>query len=450
MTSPSTTRAAGQPRQEQAPAARLTRGTAGYRNANWALFAAGFSTFSLMYCVQPLLPLFADHFGISPTQSSLSLSLTTGLLALAIFIVGFWSSRLPRKPIMAVSLFASGVLTLAAALMPDWHALLAVRALQGLVLGGVPAVAMAYLAEEVAASDLGFAMGLYIGGSAFGGMAGRVMTGLVADHADWRVAMMTVGLLGIASAVLFVLSLPPSRHFTPQRGGGWRAARQGFAAHLADVNLLSLFALGFLLMGGFVTLYNYAGFRLMAPPYSLSQSLISAIFTVYLVGIFASALFGRLADRHGRGAMLCLGVGTMLAGTLLTLSPVLGVLVAGVVLATFGFFAAHSVASGWVGQLARGYKAQAASLYLLAYYLGSSVLGSVGGKCWEAAGWTGVAALIGAFLVLGLILAARLYRVAGAARNAQDKAGTGPAGASPAGATSQPCARPAWPHAESE
>jgi YNFM family putative membrane transporter len=399
------------PDAPDAPPRQHTRGTAGYRNANWALFAAGFSTFSLMYCVQPLLPLFSEHFGVSPAQSSLSLSLTTGLLALAIFVVGFWSSRLPRKGVMAISLFASGILTLAAALTPTWHALLAVRALQGLALGGVPAVAMAYLAEEVAPSDLGFAMGLYIGGSAFGGMAGRVMTGLVADYTDWRVAMIVVGALGIAAAVLFMFSLPVSRHFTPRRGGGWQAAREGIATHLADVNLLSLFALGFLLMGGFVTIYNYAGFRLLAPPYSLSQSVISAIFAVYVVGIFASALFGRLADRYGRGAMLCLGVGTMLMGTLLTLASPLALVIAGVVLATFGFFAAHSVASGWVGQLARGYKAQAASLYLLAYYLGSSVLGSVGGKCWELAGWSGVAGLIGALLVLGVALALRLYAV---------------------------------------
>lgn len=415
MTSPSIKRAV--PDRTDAPP-RHTRGTPGYRNTNWALFAAGFSTFSLMYCVQPLLPLFTDHFGVTPTQSSLSLSLTTGLLALAIFIVGFWSSRLPRKTTMATSLFASGILTLAVALTPTWHALLAVRALQGLVLGGVPAVAMAYLAEEVAPSDLGFAMGLYIGGSAFGGMAGRVLTSLVADYFDWRVAMAVVGVLGIASAVLFVLSLPASRHFTPQRGGGWAAARTGIMTHLVDVNLLSLFALAFLLMGGFVTIYNYAGFRLLAPPFSLSQAVISAIFTVYVVGIFASALFGRLADRHGRGLMLCLGVATMLLGVALTLSSALALVVAGVILATFGFFAAHAVASGWVGQLARGYKAQAASLYLLAYYLGSSVLGSVGGKCWELAGWDGVVGLIGTLLVLGLALSWRLYAVIGGSASA--------------------------------
>jgi YNFM family putative membrane transporter len=400
---------------EAAPT-HLSRGTPAFRSANWALFGAGFSTFSLMYCVQPLLPLFAEHFGVSPAQSSLSLSLTTGLLALAIFVVGFWSNRLPRKSTMAVSLFGSGLLTLAAALTTDWHSLLVVRALQGLVLGGVPAVAMAYLAEEVSSRDLGSAMGLYIGGSAFGGMAGRVLTGLIADFADWRIALVFVGVLGVAAATLFVVALPSSRNFKPQRGGGWQAARQGIATHLGDMNLVSLFVLGFLLMGCFVTLYNYAGFRLLAPPYALSQAAISAIFTVYLVGVVASALFGRLADRYGRGNMLCVGISTMLAGLLLTLASALPVLVAGVILFTFGFFAAHSVASGWVGQLARGYKAQAASLYLLAYYLGSSVLGSLGGKCWEWGGWGSVAEMIGVLLVVAAGLAVRLYAVTAGCR----------------------------------
>ena len=104
------------------------------RRAQWALFAAGFSTFSLLYCVQPLMPLFTHAFGVSPAQSSLVLSLCTGLLAVAIFFVGLFSQSLPRKRVMALSLVASAVLGTVAAVAPDWHSLLALRALQGLSL----------------------------------------------------------------------------------------------------------------------------------------------------------------------------------------------------------------------------------------------------------------------------------------------------------------------------
>ncbi|MGE8547597.1 MAG: MFS transporter, partial [Alcaligenes sp.] len=162
------------------------------------------------------------------------------------------------------------------------------------------------------------------------------------------------------------------------------------------------------LMGAFVAVYNYVGFRLLLPPFSLSQTFIGFIFVVYLVGIFASTWFGRLADRHGRGAMLSAASGLALGGLVLTLSDWLPVLVAGIVVFTFGFFAAHAVASGWVGQMARGYKALAASLYLLVYYVGSSVLGALGGQFWTVGGWHGVAAMAGGLLAAALTVSAGL------------------------------------------
>ncbi|KDC32946.1 transporter, major facilitator family protein, partial [Bordetella bronchiseptica F2] len=388
----------------------LRRGTAELHRAQWALFAAGFATFSLLYCVQPLMPLFSQAFVVSPVQSSLSLSLSTVFLALAIFLVGLWAQALPRKAVMAVSLFAAATLGTVAAFAPDWHTLLVLRALQGAAMGGVPAVAMAYLAEEVEPDTLGFVMGLYISGSAFGGLTGRVITGFVSDYLGWRAALGALGALGLLAAVLFVWLLPASRRFVPRRGNGWRDARAGLAAHLRHGRLVALFALAGLQAGAFVTVYNYVGYRLLLPPFSLSQTFIGAIFVVYLVGIVASTLFGRLADRHGRGAMLCTATSIAMAGLLLTLSDALSVLVAGIVVFTFGFFAAHAVASGWVGQMARGYKAQAASLYLLAYYLSASVLGSVGGGSWSHGGWAGVVALAGALLAGAVGLSAWLYR----------------------------------------
>ncbi|SAI57871.1 transporter [Bordetella ansorpii] len=388
----------------------LVRGSDALRRAQWALFAAGFATFSMLYCVQPLLPLFTHSFGVSPAQSSLVLSFSTGMLALSIFLVGLWSQALPRKRVMAASMFASAVLATVAAAAPDWHSLLLLRAVQGLAMGGVPAVAMAYLAEEVEPGTLGFAMGLYISGSAFGGLSGRVVTGTVSDLLGWRYALGAMGLIGLVAAVLFIWLLPPSRRFAPRRGNALAAMREGLSMHLRNGPLVGLFAMGGLLMGAFVTVYNYIGFRLMLPPFSLSQTLIGAIFVVYLVGIFSSTLFGRLADRHGRGTMLSTATLLALAGLLLTLSDSLPAVVAGIVVFTFGFFAAHAVASGWVGQMAQGYKAQAASLYLLVYYVGSSVLGALGGSSWSAAAWIGVTELAGGLLGVALGISVWLNR----------------------------------------
>lgn len=380
----------------------LERGTRAYWRASLALLFAGYATFSLLYCVQPLLPAFSTAFDVSPAQSSLSLSLTTAMLAFAIFAAGFVSEGWSRHKLMTASLTASSLLTLAVAFTPHWQTLLLLRALEGIALGGVPAVAMAYLAEEVRPDGLGLAMGLYVGGTAIGGMAGRVITGIVADLFSWRVSIATIGVLGMLSMLAFRALLPPSRHFVPCRGLGFTHYRRALLRHFARPGLRLLFVMGFVLMGSFVTLYNYIGYRLLAPPFQLSQTAIGSIFVVYLTGVVASPWSGRMADTFGRGRVLSGGLFVMLIGVALTMLHSLVAIAGGIACFTFGFFAGHSVASSWVGRLAKEAKGQAAALYLLAYYLGSSIVGSYGGHVWTSFAWPGVAALVAVLLLIGI------------------------------------------------
>ncbi|WP_408184058.1 MFS transporter [Paraburkholderia sp. RL17-381-BIF-C] len=386
----------------------LERGTRAYWRASIALLFAGYATFSLLYCVQPLLPSFSTAFNVTPAQSSLSLSLTTAALAVAVFAAGFISEGWSRHKLMTLSLTLSALATIGVSIAPHWHQLLVLRTLEGLALGGVPAVAMAYLAEEVHPDGLGLAMGLYVGGTAIGGMAGRVITGVVADLFSWRVAIGTIGVLGLLSMLAFRTLLPPSRHFVPRRGLGFTHHRTALFKQFRRPGLPLLFLLGFVLMGSFVTLYNYLGYRLLAPPYRLDQTEIGAIFIVYLTGVVASPWSGRMADAFGRARVLTGSLLLMALGVALTMLHPLTAIAAGIACVTFGFFAGHSVASGWVGRLAKEAKGQAAALYLLAYYIGSSVVGSYGGHVWANYGWNGVVGLVGALLVVGLVAAARL------------------------------------------
>lgn len=383
--------------------------TPAFRRVTLALVAAGFSTYAMLYCVQPLLPVFSRELGVSPSVSSLSLSATTATLAVAMLAAGRLSDARGRKPIMAASLFAVALLTVACAFAPSWGVLLAVRALTGVALAGVPAVAMAYLAEEVHPDDLGAAMGLYIAGNAYGGMLGRVLTGVLIDvTGSWRVAVGVMGLFGVGAAALFTALLPPSRRFVPEAAVGLRHLGRAFAGHLRDPRLAALFAVGFVAMGAFVTVYNYLSYRLVQPPFDLGQGFAGAIFLVYLFGGPASAWFGRLGDRHGRGRTMAAATALMAAGLALTATTSLAVSIVAIAVFTCGFFGAHSVASGWVSRRAATARAAAASLYLFSYYAGSSVFGSVGGLFWSRFGWPGVIAMVAALIAAALALAAGL------------------------------------------
>ena len=381
----------------------------GMRQVRLGLFAAGLATFILLYSPQPLLPLLSSAFRASPAASSLAMSAGTGALAVAIIPVSSLSEVLGRRRVMVVSVLAAAVLGLAAPLSPSLTVLVALRVLQGFALAGVPAVAMAYLAEEVAAGSLGRAMGLYIAGNAIGGLSGRIIAGVLASHGGWRVATAGVSGLALACAVAFAVLLPRSRFFTPAPFR-LRALLGGLRRNLADTGLLRLYLIGFALMGAFVTVYNYLTFRLSDAPFHLPPAFIGALFTVYLAGTFASTQAGRLADRLGRYGVLAAGIAVTFGGVALTLPSSLVLIIAGLVVLTAGFFAAHSVASGWVPGRARIAPAQASALYLCLYYIGSSVAGSVGGVFYSRGGWAGCVGFVAVLLAVALASALTLRR----------------------------------------
>ncbi|WP_449468081.1 MFS transporter [Stenotrophomonas humi] len=390
----------------------IRHGTPEFRRAVLALFMAGFATFGVLYCVQPLLPGFSSHFAVSAGNSALALSVSTGVLAVAMLGAGIVSDRFGRRPLMVLSLASSALLTLGTALVDDWSTLLVLRTLLGLSLSGVPAVAMTYLVEEVDSRSLGLAMGLYIGGNAVGGMSGRLIAGVVADHWGWRAGIAAVGVIAMLAVVALWTQLPASRHFRARRAEITRLPAR-FGGLFRDAALPWLFACGFLLLGVFVTLYNFLGYHLAAPPYQLSQTVVGLIFTVYLVGSFSSAWMGQLASRKGRGPVLVLSFGLVLLGIVLLSMPWLTAMALGIALVTFGFFGGHSVASSWVGVRAGSMRAEASALYLFSYYLGSSVLGALGGAFYTHWGWAGVCGFALLLTLAGAGVAWRLWHQLG-------------------------------------
>lgn len=381
-------------------------GTREYARVTAAMFAAGLATFAALYTTQPLLPLLTEHFGVPPASATLSVSVTTLALGLALLVAGPLSEVLGRTRVMMWSLFGTAVMAVACAFAPTWPVLLLLRGVLGVTVAGLPAVAVAYLREEVAPGSLARATGLYIGGTAIGGMSGRLIAGGLADLGGWRAAVAGIGVLALGCAVFVRAVMPPSRHFVPvapQPAALWSMTRRV----LSDPVLIALYLLPFTTMGAFVACYNAMGFRLAAQPYELSAGVAGLVFVTYALGSVSSARAGRLADRFGHRAVVPASMALMLVSILLTLLTPLPVVVLGLALFTIGFFACHGVASGWVAARAavRGPgAAQASSLYTFMYYLGSSVAGALAGQAWSHGGWAWVVGLCGGLCALGLLI----------------------------------------------
>ncbi|WP_087081141.1 MFS transporter [Mycobacterium dioxanotrophicus] len=380
-----------------------TRGSADYRRLLAALFCAGVATFAQLYSPQAVLPLIARDLGTGAAGTALAVSTATIGLAVGVIPWAAVADRIGRVQVMTISVTAATVLGLLVPLSPTFQLLLAGRFLEGLVVAGVPAVAVAYLTEEINAGHAARAAGTYVAGTTIGGLAGRLVTGPVAEHFGWRIGVLTVAVLCGLAALAFAKLAPPAQGFTPTRSH--RELGPRLWANLRSPRQLVLYAQGFLLMGGFVAIYNFLGFRLMAAPFHLPQTAVSLVFVAYLAGTWASARAGAEATRFGRRTVLLSSIATMIVGVAITTSHNLVSVLAGLVIATAGFFGAHAIASGWVGTAASADgKAQASSLYNLFYYGGSSAVGWFGGVAFDAAGWNAVAAVvIGLAVVAGLL-----------------------------------------------
>ncbi|WP_438500628.1 MFS transporter [Pantoea ananatis] len=398
------------PAQSEAPSSDwIMRGTRPFMRVTLALFSAGLATFALLYCVQPILPVLSAQFGISPAASSISLSISTAMMALGLLVTGPLSDAIGRKSVMVTALLLAAICTLLSATMTSWHGILLMRGLIGLSLSGVAAVGMTYLSEEIHPSVVAFSMGLYISGNSIGGMSGRLISGVLTDFFSWRIAIAAIGCFALAAALMFWKILPESRHFRPASLRP-RHLTINFRLHWRDAGLPLLFAEGLLLMGAFVTLFNYIGYRLLGAPWHLSQAVVGLLSVVYLTGSWSSPKAGALTSRFGRGPVMFGSTFIMLMGLLLTAFNGIALIFIGMMLFTAGFFAAHSVASGWIGPRARRAKGQASSLYLFSYYVGSSVAGTAGGFFWHQFGWDGLTLFISALLVLALWVAWQLHR----------------------------------------
>jgi YNFM family putative membrane transporter len=367
---------------------RLRRGASGYVRTSVAMFVSGAAIFAVLYGPQAVLPQLAASFGLTPAAAALSMSVATGALALAVIPISALSERWGRVRVMTVAVAALVVLGLLVPFSPTYPALLVLRALEGVAIAGLPAVSMAYLADEMDPRSLGSAVGTLIAGHSVGGLAGRLVAGWAAERGGWEAGLGAVAVLAAVCGLAFSLLLPAQRHFRSAPVSVGRLVGS-VRAHLGDPALRRLYLTAFALMAAFVTLYNFLGFRLLAEPFALDPAVVGLVFLAYLAGTASSAAAGRCADRYGRGRVLAAAVVLATVAALATVPDSLVVVLAGVVALTAGFFAAHSVASGWVGRLARRDRAQASGLYLFAYYAGSSVGGWGGGMVYQHAGWPG-------------------------------------------------------------
>lgn len=387
----------------------IDAGSREFRYATLALCLGSGMVFANLHMTQPLLPMLAREFQLSELQASWSLTITILMLSLSLLVYGPLSDALGRKPIMVITMAGAVLSALALSQVHDYTTLLILRGIQGFCLGGLPAIAIAYMGDEFTRKAVVLAVGVYISANSLGGVTGRLLSGFVGEHFGWAAAFGTLGLLGAVLLVVFIYLLPKSQNFHAKVLHPLQIARD-MSGHLRNPVLL----VAYLIAGGnfmiFLNQYTYITFVLAAEPYHLSTHALGMMFLTYLGGTLTSALSGRIAQHIPSPIGMALGILLLIAGTLFTLSANLYVIIGGFLVSSFGFFFTHSLASSWVSQHALKARASASSLYLVFYYLGASSGSMLLAPFWHWQGWAGVVLCSLVVYVLTLACSAWLYR----------------------------------------
>lgn len=384
----------------------MVTGSSSWWRATLALCLGSFLVFINLYLPQPLLPLLRDLHGISTLEANALMSVATLAVAMALLVFGPLSDAVGRERIMRLTLLMAGALSMGMALVSHFEVLLLLRLIQGAVLGGLPAVAIAWMGDEFDAQGLVRAVGWYIAANSLGGISGRLMGGGIAEWAGPQAAFLVVGILTLGGALVFWRLLPRGRRFTP---APFRLvqARQDMWRHLKTPPLIAAYLLGGINFLVFINQYSYITFRLSATPYQLAAASLGLVFLTYLGGTLSSLLSGRLARRLTPAGGMLAGVVIMMAGTAVTGLASLGWILTGLLINAFGFFLAHSLASSWVGRHAQGARGSASALYLVFYYLGASLGGFWLEGFWQWQAWPGV--MLGSWMLFTVTLSVALW-----------------------------------------
>lgn len=370
-----------------------------------AVALVGLCAFLQLYPPQSLLPLFAAEFAAGPAAVSLTLSVTTLAVAAVAPFAGLLADRVGRRKIIVAALFLMALPTALAATAGSLEALLVWRALQGLLLPPIFAVAVAYVGEEWPAREVAPVLGVYTAGSVLGGFLGRFIAGLAAEHFGWRGAFLVLAAVELAGALVAARYLPPERRFVP--AAGFASAIGTMLRHLRNARILATFAVGFAILFNFVALFTYVSFHLAAPPHSLSPAAIGSIFVVYLLGVVTTPWSARWVGRLGRRNLAMAAAALWCAAVALTLAPGLPLILAGLALAAACGFVCQTLAQGFLATISTAGKSSAIGLYVTIYYLGGSAGALAPAPAYAAWGWPGVVALVVA--VVALMAAAAMF-----------------------------------------
>jgi YNFM family putative membrane transporter len=362
-------------------------------------------TFCSLYAAQPIQPLFQSEFQLTHFQAILFTTLMMAPLGVAPLFYGYLLESFSAKMMARWALFLLGILELLFAMADNYFFLLAIRAIQGLMVPAILTSIMSYISYTSPREKVQHAIAAYIAATILGGFLGRFLSGLCTDLFGWRFFFFLLGLLLLVNCYLLgSMARDVKLNYTRPKLGD-------ILVLLRKKEFVWLYSSIFCLFFVFAALMNFLPFELKRINPELGETGIGVLYLGYSMGIVVSLNSRWMIHRFGSEAD-AIGVGIMVFGVGILLFMVENYTVMFLTMFVFcaGLFTAHSLLSGFINKLTNENKAIANGLYISFYYTGGTLGSVLPGAVFQRYGWQPFLLQLFLMICLALFFTRRLKR----------------------------------------
>lgn len=161
----------------------------------------------------PALTSLAKDFDASDSMAALTVSIYLAAVGVGQILWGPLSDRYGRAIIIFVALIFYEGITIGCIFSPSIEGFLALRSIQGFIVGSTIIIAQASIADVFPPNERGEATGAFLAPMLVGPVIAPIIGGFLSQAFGWRSTFVLLAILGAPAVLLTILLFPETHHF---------------------------------------------------------------------------------------------------------------------------------------------------------------------------------------------------------------------------------------------
>ncbi|MEN5388029.1 MFS transporter [Aliarcobacter skirrowii] len=353
-------------------------------------------TMSVMYATQPLQPLLATKFEVTITEASLFTAVILFFLAVAPIIYGYILEKVCAKKMLINASIVLLITNIFLGLSNSYELFLFFRVCEALVIPAILTSLMSILAN-IDKDNIKFNMSIYVAGTVFGGLVGRVFSGFIATTFSYEYVFYS-----LSFAIFISILLIKKLNFNGE-ANIIKPKISDVVNILKDRRFVIVYFVMFCIFFVFSGVLNVLPFRAKELSSEFSEFQIALLYLGYGMGILVSLNSKKIVNFF-KGE-----INTILYATIFFIFTISSLFIEDIFylflllfLVCIGMFTAHTVSTQLANSMQKSQKSLTSGMYLTFYYLGGATGSLVPSMIYKAFNWN---IMLIVFVILLLVVA---------------------------------------------